>query len=109
MRKVLPMAKRRRRLKPGGPRKQYTSTAQVRMLDVRRKKEFKYHMNRILEKSEMREDVRQTFMANVLSKSSQQSIESAREYITDVVGEGHLEEDVAKRLFKLLDEHSMRR
>ena len=103
------MAKRRRRLKPGGPRKQYTSTAQVRMLDIRKKKEFKYHMNRILEKSEMREDVQQTFMANVLSKSSQQSIESAKDYISDMVGQSHLEQEVGNRLFKLLDEHSMRR
>lgn len=103
------MAKRRRRLKPGGPRKQYTSTAQVRMLDVRRKKVFKYHMSRILERSEMREDVTQTFMANVLSKSSQQSIDSAKDYISDMVEQDNLEQDVANRLFKLLDEHSMRR
>ncbi len=103
------MAKRRRRLKPGGPRKQYTSTAQVRMLDLSRKDVFKYHMNRILEKSDMKEDVTQTFMANVLSKSSQQSIDSAKEYISDMVEQGHLEQDVANRLFKLLDEHSMRR
>lgn len=79
------------------------------MLDIRKKKEFKYHMNRILEKSDMREDVQQTFMANVLSKSSQQSIESARDYISEMVADGHLEQDVANRLFKLLDEHSMRR
>ncbi len=103
------MAKRRRRLKPGGPRKQYTSTAQVRMLDLRRKDVFKYHMARILEKSEMREDIRQTFMANILSKSSQQSIDHAKDYIQDMVGQGHLEQDVADRLFRLLDEHSMRR
>ena len=79
------------------------------MLDVSKKREFKYHMNRILERSEMREDERQTFMANVLSKSSQQSIESAREYISDMVSEGHLEQEVSNRLFKLLDEFSMRR
>jgi hypothetical protein len=79
------------------------------MLDVSRKKEFKYHMSRILERSDMREDVRQTFMANVLSKSSQQSLDSAKDYIMDMVREGHLEDEVAKRLFKLLDEHSMRR
>lgn len=103
------MSKRRRRLKPGGPRKQYTSTAQVRMLDLRRKNVFKYHMTRILEKSEMREDIRQTFMANILSKSSQQSIEHARDYITEMVTEEHLEQDVADRLFRLLDEHSTRR
>lgn len=96
-------------MKPGGPRKQYTSTAQVRMLNLHRKDVFKYHMTRILEKSEMREDVRQTFMANILSKSSQQSIEDAKIYIDDMVAQEHLEQDVADRLFRLLDEHSMRR
>ncbi len=96
-------------MKPGGPRKQYTSTAQVRMLNLHRKDVFKYHMTRILEKSEMREDVRQTFMANILSKSGQQSIEEAKIYIDDMVAQEHLEQDVADRLFRLLDEHSMRR
>jgi len=96
-------------LKPGGPRKQYTSTAQVRMLNLHRKDVFKYHMTRILEKSEMREDVRQTFMANILSKSSQQSIEDAKIYIDDMVAQEHLEQEVADQLFRLLDEHSMRR
>lgn len=96
-------------MKPGGPRKQYTSTAQVRMLNLHRKDVFKYHMTRILEKSEMPEDVRQTFMANILSKSSQQSIEDAKIYIDDVVAQEHLEQEVADRLFRLLDEHSMRR
>jgi hypothetical protein len=103
------MGKRRRRLKPGGPRKQYTSTAQSRMLDLRRKDVFKYHMARILEKSEMREDVRQTFMANILSKSSQQSIEHAKDYVEEKVEQEHLEQDVADRLYRLLDEHSTRR
>ncbi|UCC93061.1 MAG: hypothetical protein JSW25_10460 [Thermoplasmata archaeon] len=79
------------------------------MLDLHRKDVFKYHMNRILEKSEMKEDIRQTFMANVLSKSSQQSIDHAKDYITDVVAQGHLEQEVADRLFRLLDEHSTRR
>lgn len=96
-------------MKPGGPRKQYTSTAQVRMLNLHRKDVFKYHMTRILEKSEMREDVRQTFMANILSKSSQQSIEDAKIYIDDMVAQEHLEQEVADQLFRLLDEHSMRR
>jgi hypothetical protein len=79
------------------------------MLDLHRKDVFKYHMGRILDKSEMREDVRQTFMANILSKSSQQSIEHAKDYISDVVTQTHLEQDVADRLFRLLDEHSTRR
>jgi hypothetical protein len=79
------------------------------MLDLHRKDVFKYHMTRILEKSEMREDVRQTFMANILSKSGQQSIEHGKDYISDMVAQEHLEQEVADRLFRLLDEHSTRR
>jgi hypothetical protein len=79
------------------------------MLDLHRKDVFKYHMGRILDRSEIKEDARQTFMANVLSKSSQQSIEDGKIYIDSVVEQGHLEPEVADRLFRLLDEHSTRR
>jgi len=79
------------------------------MLDLRRKDVFKYHMARILEKSEMREDIRQTFMANILSKSSQQSIEHAKDYIEEKVEQEQVEPEVADRLYRLLDEHSTRR
>jgi hypothetical protein len=79
------------------------------MLDLRRKDVFKYHMARILEKSEMGEEIRQTFMANILSKSSQQSIEHAKDYIEEKMEQDHLEQDVADRLYRLLDEHSTRR
>ncbi len=103
------MGKRRRRLKPGGPRKQYTSTAQVRMLNLHHKDVFKYHLTQILEDSDMKEDQKQTFKANILSKASQQSIASAIEYIDSVVAEGHLEEDTARRIFRLLDDYTTRR
>lgn len=103
------MGKRRRRLKPGGPRKQYTSTAQVRMLNLHRKTVFKYHMSRILEKSEVLQEAKQTFMANVLSKASQQSIEDSMVYIDGVIAEGLLEQEVAERVFRLLDEYATRR
>jgi hypothetical protein len=103
------MGKRRRRLKPGGPRRQYTSTAQVKMLNLNRKDVFKYHLTEILEDSAMKEEQRQTFKANVLSKASQVSINSAKDYIDSVVAEELLEEDTAKRIFRLLDDFAMRR
>ena len=103
------MGKRRRRLKPGGPRKQYTSTAQVKMLDLHHKDVFKYHLGQILEDTEMKEDQAQTLKANILSKASQQSINSAKDYIDSVVVDGHLDEDTARRIFRLLDDHATRR
>jgi hypothetical protein len=103
------MGKRRRRLKPGGPRKQYTSTRQLRMLNLHHKTVFKYHLTRLLDDSEMREDHRQTFIANILSKASQASIDDAKDYINSVVDEGHLEEDRVREIFKLLDRYTIHR
>ncbi len=103
------MGKRRRRLKPGGPRKQYTSTRQLKMLNLRHKDVFKYHLTRILERSEMREDHRQTFIANILSKASQASIEEAKDYIALVVDQGHIEEERAQDIHHLLDRYATHR
>ena len=103
------MAKRRRRLKPGGPRKQYTSTAQVRMLSISQRTVFKYHLTQALDGSEMRDDQKQTFIANVLSKASMASIEEAKGYVKSVVGEGHLEDELSRRVLSLLDKYSTRR
>lgn len=103
------MGKRRRRLKPGGPRKQYTSTAQLRMLNLHHKTVFKYHLTRILEDSEMREDQQQTFIANVLSKASQVSTNEAKDYMGLVVDQGHLEDEIAIKIARLLDKYTTHR
>ena len=103
------MGKRRRRLKPGGPRKQYTSTAQVRMLNLHHKVVFKYHLTRTLEESEMKEDQQQTFIANVLSKAGQISINEAKDYIGAIVDQGILEDEVAIRIARLLDKYTKHR
>jgi hypothetical protein len=79
------------------------------MLNLHKKDIFKYHMTRILEGSSMPEEQRQTFMANVLSKAGQASIDSAKDYINSVVAEGHLEQEVADKLVRLLNEYSTRR
>jgi hypothetical protein len=103
------MGKRRRRLKPGGPRKQYTSTAQLRMLNLHHKTVFKYHLTRLVEESKMREDQQQTFIANVLSKASQVSTNEAKEYIESIVQQGHLEGEIATKIGRLLDKYTTHR
>jgi hypothetical protein len=79
------------------------------MLNIHHKVVFKYHLTRSMEASEMRDDQKQTFIANVLSKSSQASIDEAKDYIDSVVSEGHLEEEVSRQVFSLLDRFSTRR
>lgn len=103
------MGKRRRRLKPGGPRIQYTSTAQLRMLDLTRKDEFKYHLTRLLDKSEMKADHQRTFIANLLSQASQNSIEEAKSYLRSVVEQGLLDDTTSKKIERLLDTNATHR
>ena len=103
------MGKRRRRLKRGGPRKQYTSTEQHKMLDLSKKRVFKYHLTRLVERSEMQEDHQQTFIANVLGKASQNSIRDAKEYVGSIVEEGLIEQGLEGDISKLLDRFTKRR
>jgi hypothetical protein len=79
------------------------------MLNVHNKGVFKYHLARALEGSEMREDHRATFMANVLSKASQMSTVEAKKYIDSVVEQGHLDEETADKAFRLLDRYTTHR
>ena len=79
------------------------------MLNLHHKTVFKYHLTRILEDSEMREDQQQTFIANVLSKASQVSTNEAKDYMGLVVDQGHLEDEIAIKIARLLDKYTTHR
>jgi hypothetical protein len=79
------------------------------MLDIHRKDVFKYHLVRALERSDMREDHQQTFIANVLSQATQNSISDAKGYISSVVHDELLDSDTADRIERLLDKYATHR
>ena len=79
------------------------------MLNLHHKTVFKYHLTRILEDTEMREDQQQTFIANVLSKASQVSTNEAKDYMGSIVDQGHLEDEIAIKIARLLDKYTTHR
>jgi hypothetical protein len=79
------------------------------MLNLQHKDVFKYHMLRALERSQMRMDHTATFVANVLSQATQNSISDAKDYIDSVVKEELLDGETADRLFRLLDKYTTNR
>ena len=103
------MGKQHRRLKPGGPRKQYTSTKVTRMLNIHHVGVFKYHLKEIMRDSEMKDDLKPTFVANVLSKASRNSVNDAEDYVDALLKEGMLEGPVSEQIHRLLDQYSTRR
>ena len=103
------MGKRRRYLKPGGPRKQYTSTKQTRMLNIHRETEFKYHLNQVMDRSEIKDEQRTTFVANVVMKAARNSIADAKEYVLGIGEEGLIEPEVVDRIYNLLDRYATHR
>jgi hypothetical protein len=96
-------------MKPGGPRKQYTSTERTRMLNVHHASVFKFHLKEIMRGSEMKDDYKPTFVANVLLKATKNSITDSQEYVDARVKEGLLEPLVADQIFRLLEAYTTRR
>jgi hypothetical protein len=103
------MGKHHRRFKPGGPRKQYTSTERTRMLNVHNADVFKFHLTEIMGDSKMSTEQKPTFIANVLLKASRNSIVDAQDYVDGMQKDGLVEPQVAEQIMRLLDHYSTRR
>ncbi len=103
------MGKRHRRFKPGGPRKQYTSTERTRMLNVHNADVFKFHLTEIIGGSKMSAEQKPTFIANVLLKATRNSITDAQDYVGMMQRDGLIEPQVAEQVTRLLDHYSTRR
>jgi hypothetical protein len=64
---------------------------------------FKYDLKNLLEKSKMEDNIKNSFVATLISKASRQSIMDAKDYVKEKCGEGMVEEDFLKPLLNLLD------
>jgi len=103
------MPRQHHRMKPGGPRKQYTSTERTRMLNVHHASVFKFHLKEIMRDSEMKIEQKPTFVANVLLKATKNSIADAQDYIDARVKDGLLEPPIADSITRLLEAYATRR
>jgi len=76
------------------------------MLSMRRLGSFKYDIREIMTHYEVDEALASSIVANVIAKSSRQSIEEAKEYVRDSMTKGEMIEPVSDEICDLLDRYS---
>src|SRR4030042_1911970 len=103
------MPRQHHRMKPGGPRRQYTSTERTRLANKQHASVFKFHLKEIMRDSDMSDEQKPTFVANVLLKASKNSIADAQDYIDARIKEGLLEQPIADSIMRLLEAYATRR
>lgn len=81
-------------------------TPRVAMLSMRRLGSFKYDIREIMTHYDVDEALASSIVANVIAKSSRQSIEEAKEYVRDSMTKGEMIEPVGDEICNLLDRYS---
>ncbi|MCD6383341.1 MAG: hypothetical protein J7L88_02635 [Thermoplasmata archaeon] len=90
----------RRRKKIPPPQKR------IRKLNVRKEVYFKYDLNKILEKSDLEDGIKNSLMATLLVISTRKSIDDAKKYLQEKVDEGVIGSDLCDRISSLLDRYA---
>jgi hypothetical protein len=86
--------------------KMNSRTERKAMLDMGRIKIFRYDLKHIVADSDMDEDFERAFMANIVAKARNRSIDDARDYISEICQRGDISDDTKKSLFRLLKKHT---
>ena len=73
------------------------------MLNLRHLDSFKYHLRRILEESSMNEGFTNSFIANLITKGSRDSLKGAKDYVRSLAKQGVFKEDTSEEICQLLD------
>ncbi|MFW3145322.1 MAG: hypothetical protein ACMUIE_00740 [Thermoplasmatota archaeon] len=76
------------------------------LLNMGRLDYFKYDLNEIVESSNIDDDLRNSFMASVVAKSSQRSIDEAKEYVEDLEDQEKLSKETSQKIRRLLDRYT---
>lgn len=76
------------------------------MLNISRLGGFKYDIREIFSECHLDEEIRQSFLANIIAKASRVSILEAKQYIRQKESEGMLSNEVSEDMCDLLDRYS---
>lgn len=76
------------------------------MLNLGKLDYFKYDLNELIDNSDIEDEFRSTFKANLLAKARQRSISDAKEYLESVLEKEEVSEETYKKLCKLLDRYT---
>ena len=79
------------------------------MLNLGRLDYFKWDLNEIMSRSDMEEEKKNTFKANMTAKARQRSIREAKEYVREVEERGDFSKETGDMLCRLLDRYSRMR
>ena len=91
--------------KPKDPKSMQTT----RMLNMRDETYFKYHLKNILQRSEMDDKTKTSFIATLMAKASRMSIKEAKKFLNEKAEEGVVEDDVRDQISRLLDRYTKSR
>lgn len=75
----------------------------VPMLNLRSVISFKYYLREILEDSDMKEEYKNAFVANLVTRASRGSLREAKDYIGELVEKGAIDDDYGLKICDLLD------
>jgi len=75
------------------------------MLNVRAVRSFKYDLREILAGSQIDDEHVNTFIANLISKASRNSLQDGKDYVKEFAGEEGFSEETAAKVCRLLDRY----
>lgn len=87
------------------PNKGINNTKKERMLNMSAFPYFKYDLKNMLEKSKMEDNVKNSFIATLISKASRMSINDAKDYVKEKCTEGMVDSELEITLLRLLDKY----
>lgn len=77
------------------------------MLSMRKQTPFKYDLRQILQRVELDDTIKSTFIASIIAKGSRSGISEAKDYIYSMADEHEgLSEDAANAICRLLDQYT---
>ncbi|MBT7413345.1 MAG: hypothetical protein HN772_03535 [Euryarchaeota archaeon] len=98
-----------RKPRPRSRQKNYQPATRLKRLDRSKHMEYKYEMRSLLIKLNVAEEYRSNMLASIWAKGERQSIQQSREYITEKLDEGIIDESQHKSLSKIIDNYTTRR
>ena len=98
-----------RKPRPRSRQKNYQPATRLKRLDRSKHMEYKYEMRSLLIKINVAEEYRSNMLASIWAKGERQSIQQSREYITEKLEDGIIDESQHKSLSKIIDNYTTRR
>lgn len=75
-------------------------------MNLRRVEEFKYELRGVIDRSTTEDKFVQSFLATLVARASRESMQAAKDYVTEKCKEGMIDPEAEKQLLKILSRYS---